>query len=100
MTGRTLMLRRYLLAAGTADEFLSWWSSRIPALRERAGFAIEWAYLDREAETFTWAISHPGDEAAFRAAEEAYAADPERAAAIAVAPPLVDVSIGFPERVR
>ncbi|MBL5972708.1 MAG: hypothetical protein D3X82_02745 [Candidatus Leucobacter sulfamidivorax] len=99
MGRRTLMLRRYLLGPGTADEFLAWWLPRIPPLRERAGFTIEWAYLDREAETFTWAISHPGDEAAFRAAEEVYTADPERAAAIAVAPPLREASVGFPERI-
>jgi len=94
------MLRRYRLASGTADAFLAWWSAHIPPLREAAGFRIEWAYLDREQETFTWAITHPGDRSAFEAAEAVYAALPERVEAIAVAPPLDEASIGYPERVR
>ncbi|MBO1902707.1 hypothetical protein J4H92_12195 [Leucobacter weissii] len=100
MSDRTLMLRRYELAPGTAEEFGSWWSAHIPALRERAGFAIEWAYLDAEHEAFTWAISHPGDREAFLRAERAYEADPDRAAAIALAPPLRSAAVGFPERLR
>jgi|GEM_PF-3188648 len=99
MGGRTLMLRRYTLAPGTADEFLAWWRSHIPALRERAGFTVEWAYLDRTGGTFTWALSHPGDESTFRAADAAYARDPRRDAALVLAPALVDVAVGFPERV-
>lgn len=100
MSERTTMLRRYTLTPGTADEFLDWWAAHIPPLREAAGFAIDAAYLDREHETFTWMLSHPGDRAAFEAADSAYAADPARAAAIAIAPPLVDATIEFPERVR
>lgn len=100
MTERTLMLRHYDLAEGTSERFLSWWSSHIPALRERGGFTIEWAYLDRDRETFTWAISYPGGEADFRRADAVYEADPEREAAIAVAPPLRRASVGFPQRVR
>lgn len=99
MEERTLMLRHYVLSPGTTEEFQAWWSTNIPELRKRMGFTVEWAYLDREGETFTWAITYPGDEATFRAAEEEYTAHPERAAAIAVAPPLISASVAFPERI-
>ncbi|GGH33417.1 NIPSNAP family protein [Microbacterium album] len=96
---RTVMLRRYRLADGTADEFVAWWRARILPLRAAAGFRVDWAYLDRENETFTWMVSYPGGRADFEAAEDTYSSSPERAAAIAVAPPLRDASVGYPERV-
>jgi hypothetical protein len=100
MAERTLMLRRYLLEEGGGDAFIAWWTAHIPALREAAGFTIEWAYLDRQQHTFTWAISYPGDIPDFKAADARYVANPDRDAALAVAPPLRDVSVGFPQRVR
>ena len=99
MHTRTIMLRRYRLAPGTVDEFMGWWTSSIPQLRAESGFTVDAAYVDREAETFTWVLSYPGDRAAFDAADALYSARPERAAAIAVAPLLIDVSVEFPERV-
>lgn len=100
MTERTTMIRRYDLEPGTGERFLQWWSQSIPPLRERSGFTIEWAYLDREHEIFTWALSYPGDAEAFRSANAVYEALPEREAAIAVAPPLAGVAVGFADRVR
>lgn len=94
------MLRRYLLDEDAVDAFLVWWQAGIPALREKEGFTIEWAYLDRDNATFTWAISHSGDRSAFDEAEARYLALPDRAATIATAPPLKEMSVGYVERVR
>lgn len=69
---QTIQLRRYAINAQRADEFLSGWAAKIPALRQASGFTIEFAYLDRENGFFTWAVSTPGDRAAFEAAEQAY----------------------------
>jgi len=98
--GRTIMLRHYTLQPGTADAFIDWWKASIVPLREAWGFAIDWAYLDRENNTFTWTISYPGDEAAFRACDEEYSAHPDRAAALSIAPPLAGATFGFPERIH
>ncbi|MBX3195695.1 MAG: hypothetical protein KF727_11440 [Microbacteriaceae bacterium] len=95
----TIMLRSYLLQPAGADEFLAWWRPRIPPLRERYGFRIEFAHLDREHDRFVWALSYPGSRAAFEAADAVYSADPDRAAAMALAPPLRDSVVGFIEPV-
>lgn len=98
--GRTIMLRHYTLTPGTADAYIEWWRTHIVPLREAWGFTVEWAYLDRESSTFTWTLSYPGDEEAFRAREAEWAVHPDRAAALAVAPPLVSATVGFPERIH
>ena len=71
----TVQLRRYTLAATEADEFVEWWKGLIP-IREKYSFRVLFAYLDRDARQFTWAVAHDGD---FDTAEAAYYASSERA---------------------
>ena len=77
---RTVQLRRYRLFPEVVDEFLEWWASPFFATREAAGFTIEFGVFVPETNEFVWAVSAPGDEAAFEALEAAWAASPERAA--------------------
>ena len=78
----TVQLRRYELVPGEADAFAAWFPGLVPA-REKYGFTILFAYLDRENNEFVWAVSHEGD---FEAAVEEYNASPERAAVFAGQP--------------
>ncbi|WP_104477402.1 hypothetical protein [Microterricola pindariensis] len=74
-----VQLRRYQLAPGSYAEFTRWWAERMRPLRLAAGFEIELAYGLPESEEFVWAVSAPGDRAAFQALEAAYLASAERA---------------------
>ena len=76
---RTVQLRRYRLFPEVVDEFLEWWASPFFATREAAGFRIEFGVFVPESNEFVWAVSAPGDQAAFEALEAAWAASPERA---------------------
>lgn len=98
----TVQLRRYTLAPGKADEFLARWEAHIPALRSQFGFAIKFAYLDRENGVFVWAVAHAGDREAFLAAEKAYYDSPERARQVGGGKPdtLQRVEFGFADVVR
>ncbi len=78
---KTIQLRRYTLVDGEYDAFLAWWSEWMPRVRPVAGFAIEFAYGLPETNEFVWAVSAPGDVAAFLALEETYMASDGRAAA-------------------
>lgn len=78
----TVQLRRYELVPGEVDDFVAWFPAIIPA-REKYGFRVLFAYLDREHDEFVWAVSHDGD---FEAALETYNASPERAAVFAGQP--------------
>lgn len=71
----TVQLRRYELFPELADHFLAW-LDEVLVVRERYGFRVEFAYLNRETSEFTWAVSHDGD---FDAVEAEYLASPERA---------------------
>lgn len=73
-TVTTVQLRRYTLVSDEVDAFVSWWKGLI-AIREQYSFRVLFAYLDRDAEQFTWAVAHDGD---FDTAEAAYYASPER----------------------
>ncbi|KQQ05666.1 MULTISPECIES: NIPSNAP family protein [unclassified Rathayibacter] len=88
---RTIQLRRYELVDGVMDDFLAWYRARIIAAREAHGFRIEFAYADREVNEFVWAVSAPGDAAAFAELESVYLASPEREAAFAGEPTRVAV---------
>ncbi|QAY74651.1 hypothetical protein ET445_16250 [Agromyces protaetiae] len=83
---KTIQLRRYVLVDGTYDEFIAWWNEWMPRARPEAGFAIEFAYGVRETNEFVWAVSAPGDRAAFEALDAAWAASEARAAAFAGQP--------------
>ena len=74
----TVQLRRYVLEPGRMADFLAWFPSLLPA-RQQHGFRVLFALADAEHQTFTWAVAHDGNEAAFRAAEATYNDSPERA---------------------
>ena len=74
----TVQLRRYVLEPGRMADFLAWFPTLLPT-REQFGFRVLFALAEHEHQTFTWAVAHDGDEAAFRAAEETYMSSPERA---------------------
>ena len=95
----TVQLRRYRLQPGRLAEFLAWFPTIVP-VREQFGFRVLFALADHELETFTWAVAHEGDEAAFRATEEVYNASPERAAAFETFPRVIAEQVnGFVEDV-
>jgi hypothetical protein len=81
----TVQLRRYRIAQGRLDEFASWFR-RAAATREPFGFVVEFAYLDREADEFVWAVSHPGDGSTFDEAETRWRSAPARMAVFAGMP--------------
>ena len=78
---KTVQLRRYTLVEGAYEDFASWWQEWMPRVRAEAGFTIEFAYGLPESNEFVWAVSAPGDEAAFLALEQEYMGSDARAAA-------------------
>jgi antibiotic biosynthesis monooxygenase (ABM) superfamily enzyme len=95
----TVQLRRYRIEPGRMPEFLAWFPALEP-VRERYGFRVLFALADRERNTFTWAVSFDGDEAAFTAAEKAYNDSAERAAVFGTFPHCItEKEIGFAEDV-
>lgn len=99
---KTVQLRRYQIVPGEYEAFVSWFDSRMPAVRRGAGFEVEFAYGVAETSEFVWAVSVAGDRAEFERVEAAYAASPERAAAFEGVPDriagksidYVEVSVG------
>ena len=73
----TIQLRRYDLIPELVDEFLAWFP-QVVAARQKHGFTILFALLDRPGNEYTWAVSHEGN---FDEVERVYMASPERAAA-------------------
>src|SRR4051812_32818447 len=84
----TTQLRRYEIESGKLDEFLAWWPSVLPA-REKYGFSVGSAYADHEHSQFVWTVTHEGDEADFKAAEQRYLQSPERAQAFETHPDVI-----------
>ena len=83
---KTIQLRRYTLVDGEYDAFVAWWQQWMPKVRPAAGFTIEFAYGLPETNEFVWAVSAPGDEAAFVEREKTYMASDARAEAFAGVP--------------
>ncbi|MET0783251.1 MAG: hypothetical protein ABWY53_02900 [Leifsonia flava] len=77
----TTQLRLYDLVPTEVDAFIEWWNARLVPARAAHGFVVEFAYLDRDASKFSWALSLPTDAAGFAAAEATYMTSPEREAA-------------------
>lgn len=95
----TVQLRRYRLEPGRLPEFLAWFPTVLP-VRAQFGFRVVFAYADHALDTFTWAVAHDGDEAAFTAAVQAYDASPEKAAAFETFPRVITEQVnGFVEDV-
>jgi hypothetical protein len=93
----TVQLRRYVFEPGRLPAFLDWFPALVP-VREQHGFRVLFALADRDGGTFTWAVEHDGDRDAFRAAEQAYNASPERAAVFERFPDgIAEHLVGFAE---
>lgn len=83
MPTSTVQLRRYELKPELVDDFLVWFPTRLIPAREAHGFAVEFAFFDRDRMEFTWAVRVDGDADEFARVEKAYMASPERDAAFA-----------------
>ncbi|SDT10988.1 hypothetical protein SAMN04489834_2846 [Microterricola viridarii] len=95
-----VQLRRYQLAPGSYAEFTQWWAERMRPLRLAAGFDIELAYGLPSSEEFVWAVSAPGDLAAFLALEAAYLASEARAEVMRTQPePALSMQVEFVEQI-
>jgi antibiotic biosynthesis monooxygenase (ABM) superfamily enzyme len=95
----TVQLRRYRVEPGRMADFLAWFPKLRP-VRAQYGFRLLFALADHEHDTFTWAVAHDGDEAAFREVEATYNASPERAAVFETFPACIaDMEIGFAQDV-
>ena len=91
----TVQLRRYQVEPGRMADFLAWFPGLAP-VRAQYGFRLLFAYADEVNDTFTWAVAHDGDEAAFREVETVYNSSPERAAVFQTFPQCItDMQIGF-----
>ena len=91
----TVQLRRYVVEPGRMDDFLAWFPALVP-VREQYGFRVLFALAEQEHETFTWAVAHEGDEAAFLAAQKTYQDSPERAQVFETFPAgIASMEIGF-----
>ena len=90
-----MQLRRYQVEPGRMADFLAWFPDLAP-IRAQYGFRLLFAYAAEANDTFTWAVEHDGDEAAFREVEATYTASPERAKVFETFPKCIaDMQIGF-----
>ncbi len=88
-------LRRYSVADGGLDKLAEWFPRIIP-VREKFGFTVDFAYVDREHNEFVWAVSHPGD---FEGALARYNDSPERAAAFeGFSSPVLSMVVSYVEQ--
>ena len=71
-------LRDYRIVQGALDQWVDEWRTRIAPLRRKLGFTIERAWTVKDDSRFVWLLSHPGDWAAFEAADRAYYDSPQR----------------------
>ena len=91
----TVQLRRYDVDPGRMGDFLAWFPG-LPPVRAQYGFRLPFAYADELNHTFTWAVEHDGDQAAFEAAEAVYNDSPERAALFETFPAcIIAMQLGF-----
>lgn len=81
-----LQLRRYQIAPGAMDDFVTWWRTLVPA-RRQYGFEVVFACVDESTNQFTWAVRHDGD---FEAVEERWMVSPERTALFEGTPKRID----------
>jgi hypothetical protein len=76
----TTELRDYRIAEGHLDDFMAAWSQGVVPLRAKHGFRIDGAWVVRGENRFIWLLSLDADPADFERRNEAYYADPRRAA--------------------
>jgi len=76
----TTQLRDYVIAEGRLDDFVDAWRRGVVPLRLRHGYRIEAAWLIRDERRFLWLLSLDVPPDAWEARDQAYYADPARAA--------------------
>lgn len=76
----TTELRDYVIADGHVDDFVMAWRRGVVPLRQRHGFRIDSAWLIRAERRFVWIVSLDADPGEFERRNDAYYADPARAA--------------------
>jgi hypothetical protein len=64
-------LRSYVVHEGEMDAFLEVWRDEVVPRRERAGFTVDGAWVDRPRNRFVWVVSHPAPDG-WRAAMDGY----------------------------
>jgi hypothetical protein len=64
-------LRDYVAAPGHLDDWTRGWSGGVMPLRERCGFQLLGAWVDRSHNRFVWVLGYDGADG-FDAAEERY----------------------------
>jgi hypothetical protein len=70
-------LRDYRIKPGHMDDWITGWLRGVVPLRERIGFRLDGAWVDRPHDRFVWLVSYSGPDG-FQAAEQRYHALPER----------------------
>lgn len=75
----TVQLRRYQIKPGELERFVEYWDLVVPA-RQKYGFEVLFAFVDRSANQFVWAVSHEGSDDEFDASEKRLMESPEGAA--------------------
>jgi len=76
----TTELRDYRIAADHVDEFVAAWLAGVVPLRQQHGYRIDAAWLIREENRFMWLMSLDVTPGEWETRNEAYYADPARAA--------------------
>lgn len=100
MTEKTIQLRRYEVIPAMFDEFVEFMRTSIIPLRTAAGFTVEFAFANREAFEFVWAVSIEGDHERFGELAAGWAASPERAQAFEGRPTYTtNAHVDFVERI-
>ena len=76
---RSTQLRIYTINKGKLDDFVKAWLTGVYPLRQKHGFEIEEAWVNRERNEFVWIISYNKGPEDWKAAEQVYYGSAERA---------------------
>ena len=76
----TTELRDYLIAEGALDQFVEEWQRGVVPLRRAHGYRVDAAWTIPEERRFVWLLSLDVAPAEWEARNDAYYADPARAA--------------------
>jgi hypothetical protein len=76
---RTVQLRRYKVAPGRMEVWVTEWRERVRPVREGHGFEVLGAWVVEGSDEFVWVIAYDGA-GSFEEADAAYYASPERVA--------------------
>ena len=76
---RQTQLRIYTIETGKLDAFVDAWEKGVAPLRQKFGFDVEAAWVERAHDRFVWLLSYDGRDG-FEAKDAEYYGSPERAA--------------------